>query len=103
MTLNRFIQLFIDRLNKLLLCLGRDLLGAAVNHAFCHGVHQIAPVYEKGIEALASALFILPIHLCPLVIFKGVWSGTALCRKCGLYLNKMVHTVLVLKVLQNLK
>lgn len=103
MTLNRLIQPFMDRLNKFLFSLGRDLLGAAVNHAFCHGVHQITPVHKKVIEALASALFVLPIRLCPLVIFKGTWIVTASCCKCRFYPGKTVCAVLALKVLQNLK
>lgn len=101
--LDRLIQLLMERLGKLLLGLGGDLLGAAVNHAFCHSVHQIAPLHEKIIEALAAALFVLPLRLCPLVIFKSTWSGTALRRKCGLYPGKTVCAVLALKVLQNLK
>ena len=101
--LDRLIQLLVERLGKLLLGLGGDLLGAAVNHAFCHSVHQIAPLYEKIIETLAAALFVLPLRLCPLVIFKGAWSGTALRRKRRLYPGNTVSAVLALKVLQNLK
>lgn len=101
--LDRLIQLFTKRLRKLLLGLDCSLLGAAVNHAFCHSVHEIAPVHKKVIEALAAALFVLPLSLCPLVIFKGTWSGTALCRKRGLYPSNTVRAVLALKVLQNLK
>ena len=101
--LDRLIQLLLERLGKLLFGLGGDLLGAAVNHTFCHSVHQIAPVHEKIIEALAAALFILPLRLCPLVIFISIWSGTTLRRKCGLYPGKTVGAVLALKILQNLK
>jgi len=93
----------MERLGKLLLGLGADLLGAAVNHAFCHSVHQIAPLHEKIIEALAAALFVLPLRLCPPVIFIGTWSRTALRRKCSLYPGNTVCAVLALKVLQNLK
>lgn len=82
---------------------GCNLLGASVNHAFCHSVHEGAPVYEKVIESLAAVLFILPVCLCTLVIFKCIWSGTALCRKYSLYPIKRVCAVLALKVLQNLK
>lgn len=60
--LDRLIQLFTERLGKLLLGLGGDLLGA-VNHTFCHSVHQIAPLHEKIIEALAVALFVLLLRL----------------------------------------
>ena len=101
--LDRLIQFLVERLGKLLLGLGGDLLGAAVNHAFCHSVHQIAPLHEKIIEALAAALFVLPFRLCPLVIFISTWSGTALRRKCGLYPGNTVCAVLAFKVLQNLK
>ena len=101
--LDRLIQLFTEHLSKLLLGLGCDLLGAAVNHAFCHSVHQITPLHEKVIKALAAALFVLPIRLCSLVILKGAWSGTALCSKRGLYPGNTVRAVLTLKVLQNLK
>jgi hypothetical protein len=101
--LDRLIQFLLERLGKLLLSLGGDLLGAVVNHAFCHSVHQIAPLHEKIIEALAAALFVLPLLLCPFVIFKSTWSGTALRRKCGLYPGKTVCTILSLKILKNLK
>lgn len=101
--LDRLIQLFTERFGKLLLGLGSDLLGAAVNHAFCHSIHQIAPLHEKIIEALAAALFVLPLLLCPLVIFIGTWSGTTVRRKCGLYPGNTVCAVLAFKVLQNLK
>lgn len=101
--LDRLIQFLLERLGKLLLGLGGDLLGAAVNHAFCHGVHQIAPLHEKIIEALTAALFVLPFRLCPLVIFIGTWSGTALRRKRGLFPGNTVYAVPALKVLQNLK
>lgn len=101
--LDRLIQLLMERLGKLLLGLGGDLLGAAVNHTFCHSVHQIAPLHEKIIEALAAALFVLPLRLCSLVIFISIWSGTTLRRKCGLYPGKTVGAVLALKILQNLK
>lgn len=101
--LNCLIQLLMERLGKLLLGLGGDLLGAAVNHAFCHSVHQIASLHEKIIEALAAALLVLPLRLCPLVIFISIWSGTTLRRKCGLYPGKTVGAVLALKILQNLK
>ena len=101
--LDRLIQFLLERLGKLLLSLGGDLLGAAVNHAFCHSVHQIAPLHEKIIEALAAALFVLPLLLCPFVIFKSTWSGIALRRKCGLYPGKTVCAILSLKILKNLK
>lgn len=101
--LDRLIQLFTERFGKLLLGLGGDLLGAAVDHAFCHSVHQIAPLHEKIIESLAAVLLVLPLRLCPLVIFKSAWSGTALRRKCGLYPGNTVCAILALKVLQNLK
>lgn len=101
--LDRLIQLFTERFGKLLLGLGGDLLGAAVDHAFCHSVHQIAPLHEKIIESLAAVLLVLPLRLCPLVIFKSTWSGTALRRKCGLYPGNTVCAILALKVLQNLK
>ena len=97
--LDRLIQFLLERLGKLLLSLGGDLLGAAVNHAFCHSLHQITPLHEKIIEALAAALFVLPLRLCPLVIFKSTWSGTALRRKCSLYPGNTVSAVLALKVL----
>lgn len=97
--LDRLIQLFTKRLGKLLLGLGGDLLGAAVNHTLCHSVHQIAPLHEKVIEALAAALFVLPFRLCLLVIFISIWSGTALRRKCSLYPGNTVCAVLALKFL----
>lgn len=97
--LDRLIQLFAERFGKFLLGLGGDLLGAAVNHTFCHSVHQIAPLHEKIIEALAAALFVLPLLLCPFVIFKSTWSGTALRRKCSLYPGNTVCAVLALKFL----
>ena len=97
--LDRLIQLFTKRLGKLLLGLGGDLLGAAVNHAFCHSVHQIAPLHEEIIEALAATLFVLPLRLCSLVIFISTWSGTALRRKCGLYPGNTVCAVLAFKFL----
>lgn len=101
--LDRLIQLLLERLGKPLFGLGGDLLGAAVNHAFCHSVHQIAPVHKKIIEALAAVLFVLPLHFYPLVIFISIWSGAALRRKCGLYPGKTICAILALKVLQNLK
>lgn len=82
-----------------MLCLGGDLLGAAVNHTFCHSVHQIAPLHKKIIKALTAALFVLPLLLFPFVIFKSTWSGTALRRKCGLYPGNTVCAVLALKFL----
>ena len=97
--LDRLIQLFTERFGKLLLGLGGDLLGAAVNHAFCHSVHQIAPLHKKIIKALTAALFVLPLLLCPFVIFKSTWSGTALRRKCGLYPGNTVCAILALKFL----
>ena len=97
--LDRLIKFFTKRLGKLPLGLGGDLLGAAVNHTFCHSVHQIAPPHEKIIEALTAALFVLPLRLCPLVIFISSWSGIALRRKCGLYPGNTVCAVLALKVL----
>ena len=102
-TLDRLIQLFMECLGNLVLGFGCNLLGASVNHAFCHSVHEGAPVYEKVAESLAAVLFILPVCLCTLVIFKCIWSGTALCRKYSLYPIKTVCAVLALKVLQNLK
>ena len=101
--LDRLIQLLLERLGKLLFGLGGDLLGAAVNHAFCHSVHQIAPLHEKIIEALAAALFVLPALFCLLVIFKSGWSGTALRRKRSLYPGDTICAVMTLEVLQNLK
>lgn len=101
--LDRLIQLLLERLGKLLFGLGGDLLGAAVNHAFCHSVHQIAPLHEKIIEALAAALFVLPFRLCLLVIFISIWSGTALRRKRSLYPGDTICAVMTLEVLQNLK
>ena len=101
--LDRLIQLLLERFGKLLLGLGGDLLGAAVNHAFCHSVHQIAPLHEKIIEALTAALFVLPLRLCPLVIFISSWSGTALRRKRSLYPGDTICAVMTLEVLQNLK
>lgn len=101
--LDRLIQLLLERLGKLLFGLGGDLLSATVNHAFCHSVHQIAPLHEKIIEALAAALFVLPLLLCPLVIFISSWSGTVLRRKRSLYPGNTVCAILALKVLQNLK
>ena len=97
--LDRLIQLLLERLGKLLFGLGGDLLSAAVNHAFC----QIAPLHEKIIEALAAALFVLPLLLCPLVIFISSWSGTVLRRKRSLYPGNTVCAILALKILQNLK
>ena len=97
--LDRLIQLLMERLGKLLLGLGGDLLGAAVNHAFCHSVHQIAPLHKKIIKALAAALFVLPLRLCPLVIFISAWSGTTLRRKRGLYPGNTVCAILALKFL----
>ena len=97
--LDRLIQFLLERLGKLLLSFGGDLLGAAVNHAFCHSLHQITPLHEKIIEALAAALFVLPLRLCPLVIFKSTWSGTALRRKRSLYPGNTVCAVLALKFL----
>lgn len=97
--LDCLIKLFTKRLGKLLLGLVGDLLGAAVDHAFRHSVHQIAPLHEKIIESLAAVLFVLPLLLCPFVIFKSTWSGTALRRKCGLYPGNTVCAVLTLKVL----
>ena len=101
--LDRLIQFLLERLGKLLLSLGGDLLGAVVNHAFCHSVHQIAPLHEKIIEALAAALFVLPALFCLLVIFKSGWSGTALCSKNAFDPVGTVGLVLALKILQNLK
>ena len=101
--LDRLIQLLLERLGKLLFGLGGDLLGAAVNHAFCHSVHQIAPLHEKIIEALAAALFVLPFRLCLLVIFISIWSGTALRRKRSLYPGDTICAVMTLEVPQNLK
>lgn len=97
--LDRLIQLLLERLGKLLFGLGCDLLGAAVNHTLCHSVHQIAPLHEKIIEALAAVLLVLPLRLCPLVIFISTWSGIALRRKCGPYPGNTVCAILSLKVL----
>ena len=53
---------------KLLFGFDLYLLGAAVYHALCQGVHQIAALHEIVIEPLAATLFVLPALLRPLVI-----------------------------------
>ena len=65
---NGLIYLFFHGLIKLLFGFDLYLLGAAVYHALCQGVHQIAALHEIVIEPLAAALFVLPALLCPLVI-----------------------------------
>ena len=65
---NGLIYLFFHGLVKLLFGFDLYLLSAAVYHALCQGVHQIAALHEIVIEPLAAALFVLPALLRPLVI-----------------------------------